>query len=87
VVAAWTGIPVTRLLEGEMQKLVALEGRLHERVVGQDEAVEAVSNANPALALGSRRPRPADWLVPVPGADGRRQDRARTHARRPAVRR
>jgi ATP-dependent Clp protease ATP-binding subunit ClpB len=45
VVAAWTGIPVARLLEGEMQKLVALEGRLHERVVGQDEAVEAVSNA------------------------------------------
>ena len=45
VVAAWTGIPVSRLLEGEMQKLVALEGRLHERVVGQDEAVEAVSNA------------------------------------------
>jgi ATP-dependent Clp protease ATP-binding subunit ClpB len=45
VVAAWTGIPVSRLLEGEMQKLVALEERLHERVVGQDEAVEAVSNA------------------------------------------
>ena len=45
VVAAWTGIPVSRLLEGEMQKLVALEGRLHERVVGQNEAVEAVSNA------------------------------------------
>jgi ATP-dependent Clp protease ATP-binding subunit ClpB len=45
VVAAWTGIPVTRLLEGEMQKLVALEARLHERVVGQNEAVEAVSNA------------------------------------------
>ena len=43
--AAWTGIPVSRLLEGEMQKLVALEERLHERVVGQDEAVEAVSNA------------------------------------------
>jgi ATP-dependent Clp protease ATP-binding subunit ClpB len=45
VVAAWTGIPVSRLLEGEMQKLIALEGRLHERVVGQNEAVEAVSNA------------------------------------------
>ncbi len=45
VVGAWTGIPVSRLLEGEMQKLIALEARLHERVVGQDEAVEAVSNA------------------------------------------
>jgi ATP-dependent Clp protease ATP-binding subunit ClpB len=45
VVASWTGIPVSRLLEGEMEKLVQMEGRLHERVVGQDEAVAAVSNA------------------------------------------
>ena len=45
VVAKWTGIPVSRLMEGEMQKLLRLEEHLHERVVGQDEAVEAVSNA------------------------------------------
>ena len=45
VVAAWTGIPVSRLLEGEMEKLVHMESRLHERVIGQTEAVEAVSNA------------------------------------------
>ena len=45
VVAAWTGIPVSRLLEGEMQKLVQMESRLHERVIGQEEAVSAVSNA------------------------------------------
>jgi ATP-dependent Clp protease ATP-binding subunit ClpB len=45
VVAKWTGIPVSRLLEGEVEKLVHMEERLHERVVGQDEAVEAVSNA------------------------------------------
>jgi ATP-dependent Clp protease ATP-binding subunit ClpB len=45
VVANWTGIPVSRLMEGEMQKLVHLEEALHERVVGQDEAVEAVGNA------------------------------------------
>ena len=45
VVANWTGIPVSRLLEGEMQKLVHLEDALHERVVGQNEAVEAVANA------------------------------------------
>ncbi len=44
-VAKWTGIPVTRLLEGEVQKLVRMEQRLHERVVGQDEALIAVSNA------------------------------------------
>ncbi len=45
VVASWTGIPVTRLMEGEMEKLVHMEERLHQRVVGQDEAVLAVSNA------------------------------------------
>jgi ATP-dependent Clp protease ATP-binding subunit ClpB len=45
VVGRWTGIPVDRLLEGETEKLVHMEGRLHQRVVGQDEAVEAVSNA------------------------------------------
>jgi ATP-dependent Clp protease ATP-binding subunit ClpB len=45
VVSAWTGIPVSRLMEGEMQKLVHLEEALHRRVVGQDEAVTAVANA------------------------------------------
>jgi ATP-dependent Clp protease ATP-binding subunit ClpB len=45
VVASWTGIPVSRLLEGEMEKLVQMEARLHDRVIGQDEAVTAVSNA------------------------------------------
>jgi ATP-dependent Clp protease ATP-binding subunit ClpB len=45
VVSAWTGIPVSRLLEGEVEKLIHMEERLHQRVVGQDEAVEAVSNA------------------------------------------
>jgi ATP-dependent Clp protease ATP-binding subunit ClpB len=45
VVASWTGIPVSRLLEGETEKLVHMESRLHERVIGQDEAVSAVSNA------------------------------------------
>ena len=45
VVSKWTGIPVSRLMEGEMQKLVHLEEALHERIVDQTEAVEAVSNA------------------------------------------
>jgi ATP-dependent Clp protease ATP-binding subunit ClpB len=45
VVARWTGIPVDKLLEGETEKLIHMEDRLHERVVGQDEAVEAVANA------------------------------------------
>ncbi len=45
VVARWTGIPVSRLMEGEVEKLIHMEERLHERVVGQDEAVEAVATA------------------------------------------
>jgi len=45
VVARWTGIPVSRLLEGETEKLIHMEDRLHERVVGQDEAIEAVATA------------------------------------------
>jgi ATP-dependent Clp protease ATP-binding subunit ClpB len=45
VVAKWTNIPVSRLMEGEIQKLIHMEDRLHKRVVGQDEAVVAVSNA------------------------------------------
>ncbi|MCC7019964.1 MAG: ATP-dependent chaperone ClpB [Ardenticatenales bacterium] len=62
VVSKWTGVPVTKLVEGEVQKLVDLEARLHERVVGQDEAVTAVANAvrraraglqDPAKPIGS----------------------------------
>jgi len=45
VVASWTGIPVSRLMEGEVEKLLHMEERLHERVVGQDRAVSAVANA------------------------------------------
>src|SRR5262249_42819490 len=45
VVGGWTGVPVSRLLEGEMQKLLHLEDELHKRVVGQDEAVQAVAEA------------------------------------------
>jgi ATP-dependent Clp protease ATP-binding subunit ClpB len=45
VVAKWTGIPVSRLMEGEVEKLIQMEERLHERVIGQDEAISAVSNA------------------------------------------
>jgi ATP-dependent Clp protease ATP-binding subunit ClpB len=45
VVAKWTGIPVSKLMEGEVEKLIQMEDRLHERVIGQSEAVEAVANA------------------------------------------
>ena len=45
VVSRWTGVPVSKMLEGEMQKLLHIEERLHERVVGQDDAISAVANA------------------------------------------
>jgi len=56
VVAKWTGIPVSRLMEGEVQKLVHMEERLKERVVGQDEAVERVSNAIRRARAGLQDP-------------------------------
>ncbi len=57
IVGAWTGIPVSKLLEGETAKLVQMEERLHQRVVGQVEAVEAVSDAVRRARAGLRDPR------------------------------
>src|SRR5438094_6164437 len=56
VVARWTGIPVDRLLEGETEKLIHMEDRLHQRVVGQEEAVEAVANALRRARTGLQDP-------------------------------
>jgi ATP-dependent Clp protease ATP-binding subunit ClpB len=56
VVGRWTGIPVDRLLEGETEKLVQMENRLHKRVVGQEEAVEAVANALRRARTGLQDP-------------------------------
>ncbi|PIP59757.1 MAG: ATP-dependent chaperone ClpB [Verrucomicrobia bacterium CG_4_10_14_3_um_filter_43_23] len=57
IVAKWTGIPVTRLVEGEKEKLLRLEDVLHERVVGQDEAVTAVTEAILRARSGIKDPR------------------------------
>ena len=57
IVAAWTGIPVTKLMEGDLEKLVKMEERLHRRVVGQDEAIEAVSDAVRRARAGLGDPR------------------------------
>ena len=56
VVGRWTGIPVSRLMEGEIQKLLKMEERLHQRVVGQDEAISAVSNAIRRARAGLQDP-------------------------------
>ncbi|MFL5727655.1 MAG: ATP-dependent chaperone ClpB [Chloroflexota bacterium] len=57
IVSAWTGVPVTKLMEGELEKLVKMEERLHRRVVGQDEAIEAVSDAVRRARAGLGDPR------------------------------
>jgi ATP-dependent Clp protease ATP-binding subunit ClpB len=57
IVASWTGVPVTKLMEGEIEKLVKMEERLHLRVVGQDEAIEAVSDAVRRARAGLADPR------------------------------
>jgi len=56
VVSKWTGIPVSRMLEGEIQKLLHMDERLRQRVVGQDEAIEAVSNAVRRARAGIQDP-------------------------------
>ena len=76
IVSAWTGIPVSRLQEGEREKLLRLDEILHERVVGQDEAVRLVADAIIRARSGHQGPAPADRVVHLPGPDRRRQDRA-----------
>ena len=56
VVSRWTGIPLSRLMEGEVQKLLRMEERLHQRVVGQDEAIRAVANAIRRARAGLQDP-------------------------------
>ena len=57
VVSKWTGIPVSKMMEGEIQKLIHMEDRLHQRLVDQDEAVTAVSNAVRRARAGLQDPR------------------------------
>ena len=56
IVSRWTGIPVARMMEGEVQKLIHMEERLKEEVIGQDEAVEAISNAIRRSRVGLQDP-------------------------------
>ncbi|MFQ8827808.1 MAG: hypothetical protein ACLR76_10855, partial [Alistipes sp.] len=63
VVARWTGIPVSRMLQSEREKLLRMESELHDRVVGQDQAIEAIST--PSAAHGRTNPRrPIDHHFP-----------------------
>ena len=86
VVSRWTGIPVDKMLQGEREKLLQMEEHLRKRVIGQDEAVMAVSNAVRRARAGLQDPNRPDRLVPVPRPHGRRQDGADEGAGRIPVR-
>ena len=87
VVSKWTGIPVSKLLEGEREKLIRMEEVLHERVVGQEEAVQRRGRGDSPQPRRAARPQPADRQLHLPGADRRGQDRAGARAGRVPVRR
>jgi hypothetical protein len=82
IVARWTGIPVSWLLEGETEKLIHMEERLHERVIGQDAAIEAIPTAL-RRSRGTSGPEPPDRHIPVP----RRREQSLPDRHRYAVRR
>ena len=77
VLALWTGIPVYKLTEEETAKLLRMEDELHKRVVGQDEAIKAVSPGDPPHACRPQGPEAPVGLVHLPRPVRRRQDRDR----------
>ena len=87
VVSKWTHIPVSRLMEGEIQKLIQMEERLHQRVIGQDEAIDAVSQRHPPRPRRAAGSQPPARQLPLPRSDRRRQDRAGARPGRVPVRR
>ena len=87
VVSRWTGIPVDRMLQGERDKLLKMEETIGRRVIGQSEAVTAVSRAVRRARAGLQDPNRPLGSVPVPRPDRGRQDRIDPRARRLPVRR
>ncbi len=86
VVSRATGIPVSKLMQGERDKLLQMEGKLHERVVGQDEAITAVADAIRRSRAGLSDPNRPLGSLPVPRPHRRGQDRAVQGAGRIPVR-
>ncbi len=87
IVSRWTGIPVDKMLEGEREKLLQMETQIIKRVVGQDEAVHAVSTAVRRSRAGLQDPNRPIGSFMFLGPHRRRQDRALPRARRIPVRR
>ena len=65
VVSRWTGIPVSKMLQSEKEKLLYLEDELHQRVIGQNEAIEAVADAVRRSRAGLQDPSVAYRLIPL----------------------
>ncbi len=74
VVSLWTGVPVVRMSEVESDKLLHMEERLHRRIIGQDEALRAVSKAVRRGRAGSQGPTPPRRLLPLPRPHRRGED-------------
>ncbi len=87
VLANWTGIPVYKLTEEETAKLLRMEEELHKRIVGQEDAINALSRAIRRTRAGLKDPKRPSGSFIFLGPDRRRQDRARQGARRAALRR
>ena len=87
VLSIWTGIPVYKLTEEETQKLLNMEGELHKRIIGQENAIAAVSQSIRRTRAGLKDPKRPSGSFIFLGPDRRRQDRAGQDARRVPVRR
>ena len=86
VLALWTGIPVYKLTEEETAKLLRMEDELHKRIVGQDDAIKAVSQAIRRTRAGLKDPKRPSGSFIFLGPVGCREDRDRQDARRVPVR-
>jgi ATP-dependent Clp protease ATP-binding subunit ClpB len=76
IVARWTGVPVTKLIEGEREKILRLQGILHERVIGQNEAVDSVAEGYNASTGWYQRSQSPYRIILIFGTNGGREDRA-----------
>ena len=76
VVSMWTGVPVMQIAQEESQRLLQMEDELRKAIIGQEEAIKAISKAVRRARAGLKDPTPPDWLLHLPGPNRRRQDRA-----------
>ena len=69
VISSWTGIPAGRMLQGESEKLLEMEKRIGERLIGQEADRGCCGGCGSPRPRRNFRPEPPDWFLPVPGTD------------------